>query len=164
MWPSTDDVYQSFPLLVDRAGYRVEELPLPQHPQRLLAPCVASRDLPLQTPRPAGHVFPVAVYQQTAALLRHDRRRPAGGVILLVLAVQNIGGQPLADRPMLLLGVLLLALGVKAVALGPIGEMIVFLFARDMPPYRLARQWEPEPEDPRAADPESPTVGAVGPP
>jgi hypothetical protein len=40
---------------------------------------------------------------------------------------------------MLLLGVLLLALGVQAVALGLIGEIIVFLSARDIPPYRLAR-------------------------
>jgi hypothetical protein len=69
----------------------------------------------------------------------------AGAVILLVLAVQRVGGQGIADRPLLLLGVLFLALGVQAVALGLIGEIIVFLSAHDTPSYRIARDSEPAP-------------------
>jgi hypothetical protein len=77
-----------------------------------------------QARRPAGHVLPVAVYQQTAALLRHDRRHPVHreGAILLVL-----------------------------VALGLIGEIIVFLSAATYPlPARPA-------VIPRAAD--APSTG-----
>jgi hypothetical protein len=165
--PLYGDFHRFFPLLVDRAGYRVEEIPLPQHPKDI-SPRVYSPGIYLRRLLDLLGMFfllrftnkPLRFFGMIGSALSL-----AGGVILLVLAVQRLGGgDPLAGRPLLLLGVLLLALGVQAVALGLIGEIIVFLSARDIPPYRLARQWEPESEDPAAADPGSPTVGAVGPP
>jgi hypothetical protein len=62
----------------------------------------------------------------------------AGTVILAVLGVQRIGGQGLADRPLLLVGILLLVLGVQAIALGLVGEIIVHLHAARHRQYRLA--------------------------
>jgi hypothetical protein len=60
-----------------------------------------------------------------------------GGMILAVLGVQRIGGRALADRPLLLLGLLLFVLGVQALALGLIGEIIVHFNASQRRTYRL---------------------------
>ena len=62
-----------------------------------------------------------------------------GGAILVVLLVQRLMGQALAGRPLLLLGVLLFALGIQIVALGLIGELIVYLQAPAKPSSRSAR-------------------------
>lgn len=51
----------------------------------------------------------------------------AGGGICVYLAIQRLFmGVPLADKPMLLLGVLLIVLGVLLLSIGLIGEMIIF--------------------------------------
>ena len=60
-----------------------------------------------------------------------------GGAILIVLFVQRIGGRGIADRPMLLLGTILFVLGVQAIAMGLIGEIIVHLHASHRRTYRL---------------------------
>lgn len=63
-----------------------------------------------------------------------------GGGILVVLVIQRFfGEQDLADRPLLLLGVLLVTLGVQAVALGLIGEIVVHFQASRGSTYRLRR-------------------------
>jgi hypothetical protein len=144
--PLYGDFYRFFPLLAHRVGFRVAEVPLPQHPEDV-------------TPR----VYPPGIYLRRLLdllgmffLLRFTNKPLrffgivgsglsfAGFVVLLVLAVQRIEGQGLADRPMLLLGVLFLALGVQAIALGLIGEIIVFLSSPEHPPYRIAREPEPD--------------------
>lgn len=61
----------------------------------------------------------------------------AGVAVLLVLFVERLGGQGIADRPLLLLGVLLAVLGVQAIALGLIGEMIVHFSSSGRRIYRL---------------------------
>ena len=63
----------------------------------------------------------------------------SGMVVLVVVAVQRFAGQPLANRPLLLLGVLLITLGAQAIALGLIGEIIVHLSAAGRRRYRLQR-------------------------
>jgi hypothetical protein len=60
-----------------------------------------------------------------------------GGLILFVVLLQRLGGQGVADRPVLLLGVLLITLGIQSIALGLIGEMIVHLTASQRRRYRL---------------------------
>jgi hypothetical protein len=60
-----------------------------------------------------------------------------GGGVLAVLLYQRLHGQGIADRPLLLLGVLLLVLGIQAVALGLVGEIIVHLHASGRRGYRL---------------------------
>ena len=58
----------------------------------------------------------------------------------MVLVIQRFfGEQDLADRPLLLLGVLLVTLGVQAVALGLIGEIVVHFQASRGSTYRLRR-------------------------
>ena len=50
-----------------------------------------------------------------------------GAVTSLVLLVERLAGQRIADRPLLLLAVLLIALGVQLIGLGLVGEIIVHL-------------------------------------
>ena len=73
-----------------------------------------------------------------------------GAAILGVIFVQRLAGQGAADRPLLLLGVLLLTLGIQAIALGLIGEMIVHLNAPRRRAYRL------RPPEPQGRGPEAP--------
>lgn len=63
----------------------------------------------------------------------------SGFVIDLVVAVQKLAwNQEIADRPLLLLGVLLMVLGVQTLSLGLLGEMIIFTHARNVRDYRVA--------------------------
>jgi glycosyltransferase involved in cell wall biosynthesis len=63
----------------------------------------------------------------------------SGFAIDLVVAVQKIAwNQEIADRPLLLLGVLLMVLGVQTLSLGLLGEMIIFTHARNVRDYRVA--------------------------
>jgi len=48
----------------------------------------------------------------------------SGGVILGYLTVIKIGGARIGDRPLLLLGVLLVVVGIQFLSLGLIGEML----------------------------------------
>lgn len=63
----------------------------------------------------------------------------SGFVIDLGVATQKIvWNLEIADRPLLLLGVLLMVLGVQTLSLGLLGEMIIFTHARNMRDYRVA--------------------------
>jgi hypothetical protein len=130
--PMYGDFHRFLPFFALRQGYRVEEVEAPQH--------VADHQ-----PR----VYSLSVYLRRVLdvfglyFLMRFTEKPlrffgligavsllAGSAILAVLALQRFQGQPLADRPILLLGVLLLVLGVQAVALGLIGEIIVHVNTR----------------------------------
>jgi len=60
-----------------------------------------------------------------------------GSLILVLVLVQRLLGQGLADRPLLLLGVLLATVGVQLLALGLIGELIVHVTAPRQRLYRV---------------------------
>ena len=62
-----------------------------------------------------------------------------GGMVVLVTVVQRLFFDVgLADRPALLLGALLLVLGVQSIALGLIGELIIFTHAGQLKEYKVA--------------------------
>ena len=134
------DFSRFLPLLAWREGYRVEEQAVPQH----------ERDA-----RP--RIYSVGVYIRRLLdilgiyFLMRFTDKPlrffgligggttlAGAGVLSVLFVQRMGGQGIADRPMLLLGVLLLVLGIQAIALGLIGEIIVHHHAPSLRTYRIS--------------------------
>lgn len=146
--PLYGDFHRFFPLLADRAGFRVEEVSLPQHAADV-TPRVYSPGIYLRRILDLLGVFfllrftnkPLRFFGLVGSTLTI-----AGAVILAVLSVQRMGGQGIADRPMLLVGVLFVALGVQAIALGLIGEIIVFLTSPAHPPYRIARD-APVPQD-----------------
>ena len=127
------------PLLAVQEGFEVAELPCAQHPADKKA-----------------HVHPLGTYLRRAIdlvgvffLLRFTYKplrffgligsalSVVGGTLLLVLLVQRLMGQGIANRPLLLLAVLLFTLGVQVVALGLIAELIVYLHAPTRPSYRV---------------------------
>jgi len=59
-----------------------------------------------------------------------------GFVITLVMTIQRLFlGISMADRPLLLLGILLIVIGVLSFAIGLIGEMIIFTHSKDLKEY-----------------------------
>lgn len=60
-----------------------------------------------------------------------------GAAVLLYLAVERALGTPLADRPLLVLGVLLFVLGAQLFSIGLLGELIIFTYSRDVPEYKI---------------------------
>jgi hypothetical protein len=148
--PLYGDLYRFLPLIVHREGFRVAELDIAQHPAdvqtRVYAPGVYLRrviDL-------LGLFFllrftekPLRFFGLGGSLVM------LGGMgVLAVLFWQRIGGQGIADRPLLVLGVMLVVLGVQAIALGLIGEIIVHLGATGRRPYRLAPTGSASPSEP----------------
>jgi hypothetical protein len=137
--PLYGDFFRFLPLFALRQGYRVEEIAGSQHP----------KDVPTRVYRPGVYLRRLIDVLGLFFLLRFTEKplrffglvgssfALAGAAILAVLAIQRIGGQAIANRPLLLLGVLLLVLGFQAIALGLIGEIIVHLRAAQRPPYRL---------------------------
>jgi hypothetical protein len=143
--PLYGDFVRFLPLLALREGFRVEEVPVPVHSRamsgRVYSPGVYLRrffDV-------LGLLF---LFKFTDKPLRFfgligGALAAIGGVLLLVVLGQRLSGQPLANRPLLLLGVLLMTLGAQAVALGLIGEIIVHLSAVGRRRYRLERTSPP---------------------
>ncbi|CAN5127266.1 glycosyltransferase [soil metagenome] len=140
--PLYGDFFRFLPLLAVREGYTVEEITAPQHSRdkgpRVYSPGVYLRRL-LDI---AGLFFllrftekPLRFFGMIGSLLS------ILGVVILGFGVfeRLIGRQGLADRPLLLFGVLALVVGVQAFALGLIGEIIVHVQARRTPTYRLRK-------------------------
>lgn len=140
--PLYGDFFRFLPVLAAREGFSVLEHEVEQHPEdqrtRVYGPGVYLRRLidllgvffilrfthkPLRFFGLVGSFFALA-----------------GGAILGVLFVQRMGGRGIADRPLLLLGTLLLVLGVQAIAMGLIGEIIVHLNASHSRTYRLREE------------------------
>lgn len=129
--PVYGDFFRFLPVLVEREGFRVEEVPVPQHPDdartRIYSPGVyLRRSIDL-----LGLFFlsrftrkPLRFFGLFGVVISG-----VGAAILALLFVQRVGGRSVADRPLLLLGVLLFVLGVQAVGIGLIGEIIVHLSA-----------------------------------
>lgn len=139
--PLYGDASRFLPLIAQREGFRVAEVQAPQHPKdrppRLYAPGIYVRRL----------IDILGMY-----FLFRFREKPLrffglvgavvgvlGFVILAVLTAQWLGGRSMAERPLLLLGVLLLVLGVQSLSLGLVGEIMVNLHASRNPMYRVRR-------------------------
>lgn len=60
-----------------------------------------------------------------------------GAIVLLYLVVQRFLGIALADRPLLVLGVLLFVLGAQLFSIGLLGELIIFTYGRDLREYQV---------------------------
>ena len=66
-----------------------------------------------------------------------------GIAICLYLGVMKFGyGEGIAGRPLLLLGVLLIVLGVQILGFGLVGEIIIFSQARNLKEYRIEQVYE----------------------
>jgi glycosyltransferase involved in cell wall biosynthesis len=137
--PLYGDLHRFLPALALREGYRVDEVPVPQHPSdagtRVYGPGVYLRRL-----------LDVAAFFFLAKFTEKPLRFfglvgsvffGLGAVTSLVLLVERVAGQRIADRPLLLLAVLLIALGVQLMGLGLVGEIIVHLRSPHRRAYRV---------------------------
>ncbi len=62
----------------------------------------------------------------------------AGSGVTLYLGIYRLlGFGPIADRPLLLLGLLLIVVGIQSISIGLLGEMIIFTHARKATQYRV---------------------------
>jgi hypothetical protein len=60
-----------------------------------------------------------------------------GAISTAVLLTQKFFGEPLADRPALIFAVLMVVLGIQIVAIGLVGEIIIFANSRRMKQYAV---------------------------
>jgi glycosyltransferase involved in cell wall biosynthesis len=137
--PLYGDLHRFIPALALREGYQVVEVAVPQHPSnartRLYGPATYARRL-----------LDIATFFFLAKFTEKPLRFfglvgslffAAGAVTSLVLLVERLQGQAIANRPLLLLAVLCLALGVQLMGLGLVGEIIVHLRAPHRRAYRV---------------------------
>ena len=128
------------PILAHRYGYKVREVPLAQSKQDIYQ-----------------KLYPMGVYSRrlldllSIFFLVKFTRKPlrffgltgltsllTGGVYTGYLVIQRLYmGVPLADRPALLLGLLLIVLGIQLFAIGLVGELIIFTHAREQREYTI---------------------------
>lgn len=149
--PLYGDFARFLPLLAIYNGYNVVEVASEQHPS----------DLPRRVYGPGVYVRRLIDVLGLYFLLRFTEKplrffgligsvlAGIGGIALIVMLVQRVLGQPLGDRPLLLLAVLLATLGVQAIALGLVGEMIVHFNASRRRSYRLREPRAPGSESAR---------------
>ena len=137
--PLYGDLGRFLPLLAVHHGHTVREVPIEQHPrntaQRVYSPGVYIRRL-IDV---LGLLFLMRFTEKPLRFfgLFGSVLAGSGGLLLTVLLAQRVAGQPIADRPLLLLGVLLVTIGLQAIALGLIGEMIVHFNASRRRIYRV---------------------------
>lgn len=133
------DFARFLPLLALLEGFQVDEVKAPVHPRamrgRIRGPGTYLRRLV----DVLGLLFLLKFTEKPLRFfgLVGSALAAIGGLVLLVVFIQRLGGQGIADRPVMLLGVLLITLGIQAIALGLIGEMIVHLTASQRRRYRL---------------------------
>lgn len=137
--PLYGDFYRYLPLLAERLGFRVAEIPAPQH-VGAHAPAVHAPHIYLWRAIDVLSIFFIARFT------RHPLRLfggvgsvffASGLLILAVAVIQRFTGTPLADRPILVLGTLLVGLGVQTFTIGLLGELILFFHARQQRDYRI---------------------------
>jgi len=142
--PLYGDFHRFLPVLADRVGFNVQSVQIPQD-AKASAPAVY---------RPRTYLYRV-LDLLSMFFLSHFTRSPlrlfgavgalfgaVGGGIMLWLGVARLLGDPIAGRPILILGTLLLGLGVQAFTIGLLGELLLFFKARDVRDYRIAEVFE----------------------
>lgn len=151
--PVYGDLHRFLPLLAERAGFKVSQLELAQ----------AEVDRNTRIYRPGVYLRRL-LDMLTVFFLVKFTKKPLrffgllgagtagfGAVALFWLMTERIVfSVALGDRPALLLSTLLFSVGIQLIAVGLIGELIIFTHARDMKEYsieRIAESKRPESED-----------------
>jgi hypothetical protein len=138
------DFHRYLPVLAERAGFTVREVPAREH-----------RDATTVGYRPSDYLWRALDILSIFFLSRFTRHplrlfggmgclfAAVGGVILGVISFQRLVlDVALADRPILVLSALLFGLGVQLFTIGLLGELILFFHARNIRDYRIAAVYE----------------------
>jgi hypothetical protein len=142
--PLYGDFHRYLPVLAGRLGFAVQEVPAAQHPSKV-APFVHKPQLYLWRAMDILSLFFLSRFTRRPLRLFGGLGSLFGAVgagVLLVVGIQRLLGIPLADRPILVLGTLLVGLGVQAFTIGLLGELILFFHARNIRDYRIAAVYE----------------------
>ena len=134
-------LHRFIPLLALNRGFTVREIPVPQRQE----------DRPTRYLRHAAYLGRLLDILNIFFLTKFTRTPlrffgllgaalfALGFVIDLIVAIEKVFfSTGLADRALLLLGVLLMVLGVQTLSLGLVGEIIIFTHARNIREYKVA--------------------------
>jgi glycosyltransferase involved in cell wall biosynthesis len=134
------DQHRFLPVLAERRGFNVREVELTQSPNDQFRGRYRLRE----------YLHRVLDIMTVFFLVRFTKKplrffgsigfltAGFGGIVVLLLVTQRlVYNMPLADRPALLLGSLLVVLGVQLFALGLLGELIIFSHAADSKEYAI---------------------------
>lgn len=140
------DLHNFIPVLADRQGYKIAEAKIEQLPgafrkskyfneyvQRLLD-IITVIFLTNYSKKPIHFLgFVGALFTLVGAVIE---------IYLFIYRIFQLG--PIAGRPLLLLGALLLVIGIQLISIGLLGEMIIFTHARDIKEYNIEEIIEAE--------------------
>ncbi|HEX5759847.1 MAG TPA: glycosyltransferase [Thermoanaerobaculia bacterium] len=134
-------MHRFIPVLALARGFSVREVPIPQRRE----------DAPSRYHRPGVYIGRLLDVLTIFFLVKFTRTPlrffgpvgmglfSVGFLIDLVVAAQKLFlERGLSDRPLLLLGVLLMILGVQTLSIGLLGEIIIFTHARNVRDYQVA--------------------------
>ena len=135
------DLFRFIPILVHRQGYRVGEVKI-RHVKRL---------------KKSG-LYGIGLYVRrlldilTLFFLVKFTKKPLrffgligsgffglGFIIGLYLTIYKLLGNAIGNRPLLILGVLLMVLGIQLLSIGLIGEVIIFTHAKKVKEYNIEK-------------------------
>jgi len=135
------EMHRFVPVLAHWRRFRIAELVVEHHPRRYG-----------KSKFGAGRFYRGLMDLLTVYFLLKFDRKPlhffglpgllslaAGFGICAYLTALWLGGEPIGHRPLLILGVLLLVVGVQILATGLIAELLVHLGTRDVAPYEIRR-------------------------
>ena len=135
------DQHRFLPVLASRRGFKVTEITVAQ----------SSKDHFLGVYRPREYLHRLLDIFTVFFLVRFTKKPLRffgmigsatlllGAVFMLYLIIERLFmGVPLAARPALLLSSLLVVLGVQILALGLLGELIIFTHAKELKEYTIA--------------------------
>ncbi len=140
--PVYGDQHRFLPVLASQKGFRVREIDVPQ----------SSNDLGIRIYRSGVYLRRILDILTVFFLVKFTKKPlrffgligsstfVVGGVVLLYVIIERLFfGVSLSDRPALLLSSLLVVLGVQIVAMGLIGELIIFTHAKDIKEYTIEK-------------------------
>ncbi|MFA9401364.1 MAG: hypothetical protein ACERKT_09705, partial [Acidobacteriota bacterium] len=121
------EMHRFMPVLASQQGWKVAEIPVNHRAREhgksrfgLERYFRGGLDLVTVTFLGRYQYRPLHLFGGTGAVLTFF-----GALILLYLTIVKIGGEPIGDRPLLFLGVLLIVVGVQLLTLGLLGQMLV---------------------------------------
>jgi hypothetical protein len=140
--PLYGDFSRFLPLIALREGFQVEEVAAPVHPRALQARVYSPGTYLRRLVDVLGLLFLLKFTDKPLRFfgLFGTVASGIGTVLLVIVFLQRVAGGSIADRPLLLLGVLLVTLGIQAIALGLVGEIIVHYSVGRQRRYRIREQ------------------------
>jgi hypothetical protein len=134
------DLHRFLPLLAYQRGFKISEVPVQQ----------SHHDFKRRVRRPGIYLRRLLDLLTLFFLLKFTKKplrffglvgsllSGLGGLILAYLGIYRLLELgPIAGRPLLVLGVLLIVMGLQLFSVGLLGEIIVFTHARELKDYQI---------------------------